>query len=230
MSQMVGEEYSTPARARHSVWSRGAKRTLDIALAGVGLAVASPVMIAVAVAIKLDSPGPVFFEQRRAGRNGASFDMVKFRSMRVPTPEELAAVDMSDTSNQRDVARVTRLGGMLRRTKLDELPQLLNVLRGDMSLVGPRPTFPEQAALYDAHQRRRLEVRPGITGLAQVNGSAAIPWDERIEYDVYYVDHVDLRMDLSILVKTLVVVLLGEGRFARSFAESGLSTTRQEPR
>lgn len=198
----------------------GAKRALDIALAGLGLMLLSPAMAVAALAIKLDSPGPVFFLQERAGRHGVPFDMVKFRSMRVATAEELAAVDLTDTSDQRDVARVTRLGSLLRRTKLDELPQLFNVVKGEMSLVGPRPTFPEQAALYDDHQRRRLAVRPGITGLAQVNGSAAIPWDERIEYDVYYVEHHTLGMDLVILIKTLGVVLKGEAAFAKRFSES----------
>ncbi|MEQ9324688.1 MAG: sugar transferase [Polyangiaceae bacterium] len=202
----------------------GAKRALDITLSGLGLTLLSPAMALAALAIKLDSPGPVFFLQERAGRYGVPFDMVKFRSMRVATAEELAAVDLTDTSDQRDVARVTRLGSLLRRTKLDELPQLFNVLTGDMSLVGPRPTFPEQAALYDDHQRRRLDVRPGITGLAQVNGSAAIPWEERIEYDVYYVDHYSLGMDLAILVKTFGVVLMGEAAFAKRFSESGLAS------
>lgn len=202
----------------------GTKRALDIALSGLGLTVLSPAMALAALAIKFDSPGPVFFLQQRAGRNGVPFDMVKFRSMRVATAEELAAVDLTDTSDQRDVARVTRLGSLLRRTKLDELPQLFNVLKGDMSLVGPRPTFPEQAALYDDRQRRRLDVRPGITGLAQVHGSAAIPWDERIEYDVYYVDHHHLMMDLIILIKTFGVVLMGEAAFAQRFSESAFAS------
>jgi lipopolysaccharide/colanic/teichoic acid biosynthesis glycosyltransferase len=115
---------------------------------------------------------------------------------------------------------ITSVGRFLRRTKIDELPQLLNVLKGDVSLVGPRPTIPEQIAGYDDVQRRRLEVRPGCTGLAQVNGNADIPWSERIKYDVYYVDHLGPMLDLWILLKTLLVVVLGEKRFTRPFEQS----------
>lgn len=205
-----------------SLWARGLKRAFDVAVAGAGLAVTAPIFGAIGVGIKVSSPGPVFFSQDRAGYKGRRFKMLKFRSMSVPDPNA-PPVDQAATGQQRDVARVTPFGELIRRYKLDELPQLVNILRGDMSLIGPRPTLPEQAENYDTFQRRRLDARPGLTGLAQVNGSAGIDWDERIKYDAYYVAHHDLKMDALIFVKTPLVVLLGETRFTRLFEDSPFS-------
>ena len=210
-----------PENVSRSLWARRLKRGFDVSFAVAGLAVGAPLLGAVAIAVRLSSPGPVFFVQKRAGRGGRPFGMLKFRSMSVRGPDD-PAIDAANTGQRRDLERVTRLGERLRRFKLDELPQLWNVLVGDMSVVGPRPTPPEQAERYDAFRRRRLNVRPGLTGLAQVNGAAGIPWDDRIRYDVHYAARHDLRMDLGILLKTPVVVVLGEERFVRPFAESRL--------
>ena len=135
--------------------------------------------------------------------------------MRVDAERESGPVFAS-----RDDPRITRIGRFLRKTRMDEIPQLVNVFKGDMSLIGPRPTIMDQIEAYDDFRRRRLEVRPGITGLAQVNGNTSMNWDERIRYDVYYVDHLSMGLDLAILFKTIAVVLLGESRFSRPFDES----------
>lgn len=178
-----------------------------MAVAGAGLVAVSPVLAASALVVRATSPGPVFFRQRRTGKGGVPFEVLKLRTMSAAhrhDPNEVIAANHF---------AVTPVGGVLRRLKLDEVPQLLNVLRGEMSLVGPRPTIPEQTDAYTAEQRRRLQVRPGLTGLAQVNGNAAISWDERIRYDLAYVDNLSLAMDLRILMRTVAVVLLGEERF-----------------
>jgi lipopolysaccharide/colanic/teichoic acid biosynthesis glycosyltransferase len=164
------------------------------------------VLLLAAVAIKLGSRGSVFYRQRRVGLNGEEFEMLKLRTM----------VEGSDpvgigTAVTRDDPRVTRAGRVLRRTSLDEIPNLLNVLRGEMAIVGPRPTIPAQVADYTPHQHRRHEARPGITGWAQVQGRAGIPWEERIELDVYYVDHRSPALDARILIKTLWLLLTGHG-------------------
>lgn len=190
------------------------KRLIDVLVSAILLALLSPVLLVAAVLVKLTSPGPVFFRQPRGGKDCKPFESIKFRTMRaehVHDPREIVPLAHSG---------ITPLGRVLRRAKIDELPQLFSVLRGDMSLVGPRPTIMDQVERYDAFQRRRQEVRPGVTGLAQVNSSPLRSWDERIKYDVYYVDHVTLLMDLGILAKTVLVVLLGEERFARPFEES----------
>jgi lipopolysaccharide/colanic/teichoic acid biosynthesis glycosyltransferase len=154
-------------------------RAFDVLVAGVALAVATPVLAVAAIAIRLESPGHVLYRQRRVGRRGREFDVIKLRTM-VTGAERMGAglaVDEGD-------ARITRVGAFLRRTSIDELPNLVNVLRGDMAIVGPRPTVPVQVAQYTARQRGRLEVKPGITGWAQVNGRASLPWHERIELDL----------------------------------------------
>ncbi len=181
-------------------------KILDIAIALLALVVLSPVLLIAAVAIKLGSRGPVFYRQRRVGLNGKEFEMLKLRTM----------VEGSDpvgvgTVVTRDDPRVTRAGRVLRRTSLDEIPNLLNVLRGEMAIVGPRPTIPAQVADYTPHQHRRHEVSPGITGWAQVQGRAGIPWEERIELDVYYVDHRGAALDARILLKTLWLLVSGHG-------------------
>lgn len=190
------------------------KRLIDVLVGVTLLVVSAPVLSLAAIAIKATSPGPVFFIQKRGGRGGMPFHLIKFRTMRADHVHDIRETMPLTHSN------ITPVGRFLRRTKIDELPQLFNVIRGDMSLIGPRPTIMEQVQNYDAFQRRRLEVRPGCTGLAQVNSTALVPWEERIRYDVYYVDHVGPLMDAGILIKTLLVVLLGEERFSRPFDES----------
>ncbi|WP_052375854.1 sugar transferase [Chondromyces apiculatus] len=185
--------------------ARLVKRVMDVSLAGVALVGALPVMAVTAALIALEDGRPVLFVQRRVGREGRLFDMLKFRTMRENT------LTIQQTGQVReDHPLVTRVGSILRRTKIDELPQLLNVLRGEMSLVGPRPTYPEHAATFTPFQRRRLEVPPGCTGWAQVNGGTLYTWDERIQMDVWYVDHWSLALDLRILLRTLGVILRGE--------------------
>ncbi|MBU0719333.1 MAG: sugar transferase [Planctomycetes bacterium] len=197
-----------------TLWARGGKRLFDVVAATALLALLSPLLLAAALLVKLTSPGPVFFRQDRGGWNGATFRLFKFRTMRgsrTPDPRELVPLDHPE---------ITRVGWLLRRFKIDELPQLFNVFRGDMSLVGPRPTLPDQVAAYDDFRRQRLLVRPGITGLAQVNGSAAISWDERILFDIAYVRRCSLATDLGIFVRTLLVIAFGERRATRPFRDS----------
>ena len=184
------------------------KRALDVLGAGAALVVASPLLAAAAVAIRLESPGHPIYRQRRVGRDGRPFEVYKLRTM-VSGAESMGsglAVDVGD-------ARITRVGAWLRRTSGDELPNLVNVLRGEMSLVGPRPTVQVQVDRYTERQRGRLDVRPGITGWAQVNGRASLPWHERIERDLWYVEHAGLRLDLRILVLTGRMVMGGAGLY-----------------
>ena len=184
-------------------------RVADIVVAGTGLVLTSPILGAAALAAKLDGGGPVLYRQTRVGKDGEDFEVLKLRSM-VVGAERLGAgyaVDKGD-------ARITRVGRILRRTSIDELPQLWNVLRGDMSMVGPRPTLRYQVEQYDEHQRRRLDVRPGLTGWAQVQGRASLPWAERIELDVWYVDHRSARLDLGILLRTPLALFRGTYRGA----------------
>jgi lipopolysaccharide/colanic/teichoic acid biosynthesis glycosyltransferase len=179
-------------------------RALDAAAAGLGLAVASPFLAAAAMAIKLDDGGPIFYRQRRVGLDGEEFELVKLRTMEVGAEHkgEGFAVNEGDP-------RITRVGRTLRRLSLDELPQLWNVVRGEMSLVGPRPTLAYQVEGYTPRQRRRLEVRPGITGWAQIHGRARLPWDERIELDIWYVEHRSPWLDLRIIARTPRALLAG---------------------
>jgi lipopolysaccharide/colanic/teichoic acid biosynthesis glycosyltransferase len=181
-------------------------RIFDILIAAVALALLAPFIVIAAVAIKLGSRGPVFYRQRRIGRDGREFEMLKLRTM-VPGSDPVGV----GTVVGRDDPRVTRAGRFLRRTSLDEVPNLVNVLRGEMAIVGPRPTIPAQVDDYTPRQRRRHEVLPGITGWAQVQGRAGIPWEERIELDVWYVDHRAPALDARILAKTVWLVLSGQG-------------------
>jgi lipopolysaccharide/colanic/teichoic acid biosynthesis glycosyltransferase len=185
-------------------------RALDVAGAALGAALASPVLAAAAAAIKLEDGGPVLYRQSRVGLDGSEFELLKLRTMVVGAEGMGAgfAIDQGDS-------RITRVGRFLRRTSLDELPQLWNVLRGDMSLVGPRPTLRYQVERYDERQRRRLDVKPGLTGWAQVNGRASLPWPERIELDVWYVEHRTPRLDLEILLRTPLALFRGTYRGAR---------------
>jgi len=172
-------------------------RAADVAVACTALVVASPVLALASLAVKLTSRGPALYRQTRVGRDGVDFELLKLRTMVVGAETQGAgyAVDKGDP-------RITPVGRMLRRLSLDELPQLWNVVRGDMSVVGPRPTLRYQVERYTPHQRRRLDVRPGITGWAQVRGRASLPWAERIELDVWYVEHRSPLLDLKILART----------------------------
>jgi lipopolysaccharide/colanic/teichoic acid biosynthesis glycosyltransferase len=179
-------------------------RVADVAIAGTGLVLASPFLAAAAIASKLEDGGPVLYRQTRVGQGGTDFELLKLRTMIVGAETQGAgyAVDRGDP-------RITRVGRILRRTSLDELPQLWNVLRGEMSIVGPRPTLRYQVERYDERQRRRLDVRPGLTGWAQVHGRASLPWAERIELDVWYVEHRSPLLDLKILLRTPLALVGG---------------------
>ncbi|CAN5142117.1 N/A [soil metagenome] len=180
-------------------------------MSSLGLVLAAPLLAVAAVAIRLDSPGPMIYRQRRVGRGGQVFGLLKLRTM--VEGSDPVGIGVAITGND---PRVTRIGALLRRLSLDEVPNLVNVLRGEMSIVGPRPTIEAQVELYTPRQRRRLEVKPGITGWAQVNGRAALPWEERIELDLWYVDHRSLRLDLRILARTAWLLLTGRGLYAGS--------------
>jgi sugar transferase EpsL len=179
------------------------KRIFDITVAGLLLLLLAPVLIIVALSVCIFLGRPVFFRQMRPGLNGTPFRMIKFRTMR----------DARDAQGNLlpDTERLTRFGRLLRATSLDELPELINVLKGDMSLVGPRPLLMQYLERYTPEQARRHEVRPGITGLAQVNGRNTISWEERFKLDVWYVDHRSFWLDLKIIAKTLLKVLRSEG-------------------
>ena len=183
-------------------------RLLDIAGAALGLVVTAPLLALSVVAIRLETPGSPIYRQRRVGRDGRAFELYKLRTM-VSGAEHVGA---GLAINEGD-PRITRVGAVLRRFSLDELPNLVNVLRGDMAIVGPRPTIQAQVDQYTTRQRRRLEVKPGITGWAQVHGRASLPWDERIELDVWYVDHRSLLLDLRILARTARMLATGHGLY-----------------
>lgn len=182
------------------------KRALDLLVSSLVLILLAPILVIVALLVRLTTDGPVFFIQQRIGRNGTLFEVYKFRTMthqpRVPN-REIIGCDIE----------VTSVGYWLRRFKIDELPQLLNVLKGNMSIVGPRPGLPSQLPDFDENGNKRLFVRPGLTGLAQVNGNILLSWPDRWRYDAQYVDNLSLRLDLQIVYRTLAVVILGESRF-----------------
>jgi len=189
--------------------TRNASRALDLVVASLVLAVASPLLALAALLIKLESRGPVFYRQRRVGRHGQAFQLWKLRTM-VPGAETMGAGIYVVEGDP----RITRVGRSLRRFSLDELPNLVNVLRGEMAIVGPRPTVQEQVDRYTERQRRRLEVRPGITGWAQINGRTSLPWPERIELDVWYVEHRSLWLDVRILARTARMLASGRGLYS----------------
>jgi lipopolysaccharide/colanic/teichoic acid biosynthesis glycosyltransferase len=184
------------------------KRLLDLVLGGIGSVLSAPVVAVLAALIRLESPGHPIYRQVRAGRDGEPFSIFKLRTMVRGAEFTGAGLAIQEGDD-----RITRTGALLRRLSLDELPNLWNVLRGEMSIVGPRPTVPVQVQQYTARQRRRLEVKPGITGWAQVNGRASLPWSERIELDIWYVDHRSLGLDLRILLRTVGMVLSGRGLY-----------------
>jgi sugar transferase EpsL len=178
-------------------------RILDLVVAATGLVLGAPVIAVLAVLVRLTMGGPVMFRQARAGRGGVTFDVVKFRTMRNPRPGE--------EGPEFDEVRLTRLGRLMRSTSLDELPTLINVWRGDMALVGPRPLPVRYLPRYSPHHARRHEVRPGITGYAQCHGRNTLSWDDQLDMDVWYVDHRSFRLDVRILVRTATTVLRREG-------------------
>ncbi|MGI9080664.1 MAG: sugar transferase [Thermoleophilaceae bacterium] len=189
-------------------------RALDVVVAVGALLLSAPALLVAAAAIRLDSPGPVFYRHERVGKDGVPFDLWKLRTMVVGAEHRGAGLYIED----RD-PRITRVGWLLRRYSLDELPNLFNVLQGDLAIVGPRPTVRVQVDRYTSHQRRRLEVRPGITGWAQVNGRAALSWPERIELDVWYVDHRSLALDLRVLARTVKLLASGRGLYSEDLEQ-----------
>jgi lipopolysaccharide/colanic/teichoic acid biosynthesis glycosyltransferase len=188
--------------------ARAVKRALDVVLASVLLVLSAPVLALAWIAIRLETPGGAIYRQRRVGRGGRDFDLLKLRTM-VKGAEGIGAGLAVDE----DDPRITRAGALLRRFSLDELPNLVNVLAGQMSIVGPRPTVRAQVEQYTPRQLGRLAVEPGITGWAQVSGRAALPWHERIELDLEYIEHWSLRLDLRILVRTARLLLSGKGLY-----------------
>ena len=184
-------------------------RIVDVVVAALALTVTSPLLAGSVIAIRLESKGPAFYRQRRVGRNGEPFELLKLRTMVSGAEAMGAGIYVLEGD-----ARITRVGWALRRFSLDELPNLVNVLRGDMAIVGPRPTIQEQVDRYTERQLRRLEVKPGITGWAQVNGRATLPWPARIELDVWYVDNRSLLLDLKILLKTVRMLATGHGLYS----------------
>ena len=183
-----------------------AKRALDLLLGGIGTLVGAPIVALMALLIRLESPGHPIYTQTRVGRDGRQFQIYKLRTMVRGAEFTGAGLAIQEGDD-----RITRMGKFLRRTSLDELPNLWNVVRGEMSIVGPRPTLAVQVEQYTERQRGRLAVKPGITGWAQVNGRASLPWPERIELDLWYVEHRSLWLDLRILWRTVRMVLGGEG-------------------
>jgi lipopolysaccharide/colanic/teichoic acid biosynthesis glycosyltransferase len=184
------------------------RRAMDVAGAGLVLLVTAPILGLAALAVRLESPGHPIYRQRRVGRHGHAFEVYKLRTM-VSGAEHMGAGLAVDEDDD----RITRVGSFLRRTSIDELPNLVNVLRGEMALVGPRPTVQVQVDRYTDRQRRRLEIRPGITGWAQVNGRASLPWSDRIELDVWYLEHASLRLDLKIIAATVRMAVTGQGLY-----------------
>lgn len=186
------------------------KRLFDIVFSALLLVTLSPLMVLIFLLILFESGSPAVFKQLRIGKNAKVFVLFKFRTM-------LTDIDAEKNFDcSKDDRRVTKLGKLLRRTKLDELPQLINVLKGDMSIVGPRPTLKPQVDNYNERQMRRLEVRPGITGLAQVSGGNTRTWDERIELDIHYIENMSMLLDLKIMLKTVLVVIFGEEAFKQN--------------
>ena len=199
------------------------KELFDRTLSLLVLIILSPIFLIIVVLIKLDTFGPAFFIQMRVGRNGIPFKSIKFRTMIQRATETGLGINI-----QQDDERITRVGKFLRTWSLDELPQIINVLKGDMSIVGPRPTLQYQVALYNDFQRKRLLVKPGITGWAQVNGRNAISWEQRIQLDVWYVENWSLWLDFKIMLKTIKVVIKKEGLYGKDGINDDFVSTKQD--
>lgn len=184
------------------------KRTFDILVSGMGLILLFPIFLIIGFFIKIDSAGPIFFVQNRAGKDGKVFQVYKLRTMDFNS-------DKKGRILRKDDPQITRVGKILREWGFDELPQLINVFKGEMSLVGPRPTLIEQVEQYSKKHKRRLEMKPGLTGWALVNGRNTLTWVERIEYDIWYIDHWSLWLDFKILLRTILVVFKREGVYGK---------------
>lgn len=182
------------------------KRLFDFVMSALMIVILIPVLLIIPVAIRLTSKGPAVFMQKRVGKNGKEFEIYKFRTMLIPEER----IDKNGNVLEPN-GSITKVGAFLRRTSLDELPQLFNILKGDMSFVGPRPMIPSQVAKISEYHKTRHKMRPGVTGLAQVNGRNDLTWDKKLEFDMQYVEHFSLAMDISIFIKTVRVVLLHEG-------------------
>ena len=203
---------------QYSGFNHSVKRVFDVVLAALALLILSPVFLALAIAVRLDSPGPVLFRQERVGQQGSRFTMLKFRSMVVDAEARLASLEQVSDGNgvlfkMRDDPRVTRVGGFLRRYSLDELPQLFNALSGEMSLIGPRPPLPAEIEHYKGRVGRRLLTKPGITGLWQVNGRSNLSWEESVKLDLYYVENWSVTGDFLILLRTVRAVIGKDGAY-----------------
>lgn len=211
MQVLMGD---TPPRVSATTWARGGKRLFDVVAAALLLILLSPLALLAALLVKLTSRGPILFAQERTGLGGHPFWLLKFRTMRadrIPDPKEIVPLGHGD---------VTRVGRFLRRLKIDEMPQLIHVLTGHMSLVGPRPTLPDQTDAYDDFRRQRLLVRPGITGLAQIHGNTALSWDQRILFDIAYVRRCSFLWDLLILLRTCWAIPAGDPQTPATFEET----------
>ena len=213
---------TTPTERHTPLWERGVRRAIDVVIAATALLVLTPLMAVIAVAIRLTSAGPALFTQRRVGLNRKSFGLYKFRTMRVGGDDtalrELIARELGgeDTSSGGSCkldedTRITRVGALLRRTSLDELPQLINILRGDMTLVGPRPCLEWEAEMFPSEFDDRFAVRPGMTGLWQVSGRSTVNTLDMLHLDVHYARHLTLRGDAAIVARTVPVLLRGDG-------------------
>jgi exopolysaccharide biosynthesis polyprenyl glycosylphosphotransferase len=230
MSDVLWKEagYGVVTQVESQTWPDGegrttgyeaSKRALDITLTGLGLLVLSPFFILLAIMIRMDSPGPVLFTQTRIGRSGEPFRCWKFRSMFVDAEQRKSELlDRNEmaggtTFKMKQDPRITRVGRLIRRASIDELPQLWNVLVGDMSLVGPRPPLPQEVAGYTAHEKRRLAVKPGITCIWQVSGRSDIPFQEQVLLDIEYIEKRSFWLDLALLVRTIPAVLLARGAY-----------------
>ena len=199
----------------------GPKRAFDLMIVGLALPLLAPILTIAALAVRFSSPGPILFSQTRAGKDGRPFNLWKFRSMRVNAADPTT---MGKVTGDNEL--LTGVGRVIRRLKIDKLPQVFNVVTGQMSIVGPRPTLPEQVVGYSPRQRKRLSVQPGLTGWAQVNGNIGLTWDERIELDLYYIEHMSLWLDLKIIIKTFAVIVGGELRREEALREAGIHRSR----